>query len=114
MGNTGSMTSADELNEQYDADGSVTQVPERNDEVHAGESAVAGFAALKNLLANPEWKGRAGLTANARVLLISTEGATAPRVFERIVGRSHEAVALAQKEWLKQRAPDGFHGRSIA
>jgi len=35
------MTSADELNEQYDADGSVTQVPERNDEVHAGESAVA-------------------------------------------------------------------------
>lgn len=41
MGNTGSMTSADELNEQYDADGSVTQVPERNDEVHAGESAVA-------------------------------------------------------------------------
>ena len=80
----------------------------------AGESAVAGFAALKNLLANPEWKGRAGLTANARVLLIITEGATAPRVFERIVGRSHEAVALAQKEWLKQRAPDGFHGRSIA
>ena len=41
MGNTGSMTSADELNEQYDADGSVTQVPERNDEVHTGESAVA-------------------------------------------------------------------------
>ena len=41
MGNTGSMTSADELNEQYDADGSVTQVPERNDEVHAGESAGA-------------------------------------------------------------------------
>lgn len=41
MGNTGSMTSADELNEQYDADGSVTQVPERDDEVHAGESAVA-------------------------------------------------------------------------
>lgn len=41
MGNTGSMTSADELNEQYDADGSVTQVPERNDEDHAGESAVA-------------------------------------------------------------------------
>jgi len=48
------------------------------------------------------------------VLLISTEGATAPGVFERIVGRSHEAVAFAQKEWLKQRAPDGFHGRSIA
>lgn len=77
--------------------------------VVAGESAVAGFAALKNLLANPEWKGRAGLTANARVLLISTEGATAPSVFERIVGRSHEAVALAQKEWLMQRVPDGSH-----
>ena len=84
--------------------GSFEDVP-----VVAGESAVAGFAALKSLLADPEWKDKAGLTDDARVLLISTEGATAPSVFERIVGRSHDAVASQQEEWLKQRVPDGSH-----
>lgn len=83
------------------AAGSFGDVP-----VVAGESAVAGFAALKNLLADPEWKQAAGLSADARVLLISTEGATAPSVYERIVGRSQEAVALAQREWLGMRAVD--------
>jgi len=68
--------------------------------VVAGESAVAGFAALKNLTADPEWKKKAGLTADSRVLLISTEGATAPSVYERIVGCSHDAVLSAQNEWL--------------
>ncbi|MBP7202594.1 MAG: diaminopropionate ammonia-lyase [Propionivibrio sp.] len=68
--------------------------------VVAGESAVAGFAALKALLANPEWRNKAGLNVDSCVLLISTEGATAPNVYEHIVGRSHEAVAIAQKEWL--------------
>ena len=84
--------------------GSFEDIP-----VVAGESAVAGFAALKSLLADPEWKDKAGLTDDARVLLISTEGATAPSVFERIVGRSHDAVASQQEEWLKQRVPDGSH-----
>jgi len=74
--------------------------------VVAGESAVAGFAALKNLLADPQWRQAAGLIADARVLLISTEGATAPSVYERIVGRSQEAVALAQREWLEMQAVD--------
>lgn len=84
--------------------GSFEDIP-----VVAGESAVAGFAALKSLLADPEWKDKAGLTDDARVLLISTEGATAPSVFERIVGRSHDSVASQQEEWLKQRVPDGSH-----
>ena len=70
--------------------------------VVGGESAVAGFAALKNLLRIPEWKEKAALTTAARVLLISTEGATAPGAYKRIVGTSHEAVALAQKAWLER------------
>lgn len=74
--------------------------------VVAGESGVAGFAALKNLQVDPEWKQKVGLTADSRVLLISTEGATAPSVYEHIVGRSHEAVGLAQKRWLETRAAD--------
>ena len=68
----------------------------------AGESAVAGFVALRNLLADPERKEEAGLGADARVLLISTEGATAPSVYERIVGRRHEAIALAHRDWLSR------------
>lgn len=75
--------------------------------VVAGESAVAGFAALKNLLADPEWKEKSGLGADARVLVISTEGATAPSVYERIVGLSHESVALAQT----RRLADATQGR---
>ena len=74
--------------------------------VVAGESGVAGFAALKNLQVDPEWKQKVGLTADSRVLLISTEGATAPSVYEHIVGRSHEAVGLAQKRWLETQAAD--------
>lgn len=41
MGNTGSMTSADELNEQRDAEQSVAQVSERNDGIDAGEPAAS-------------------------------------------------------------------------
>ena len=44
MGNTGSMTSADELNEQRDAEQSVAQVFERNDGndgIDAGEPAAS-------------------------------------------------------------------------
>ena len=82
--------------------------------VVAGESAVAGFAALKNLLVDREWKQKAGLTADSRVLVISTEGATAPRVYERIVGRSHEAVGLAQREWLEMRATDASDRKAVS
>lgn len=80
------------------ATGSFGDVP-----VVAGESGVAGFAALKNLLADPDWKQKAGLTADSRALIISTEGATAPSVYEHIVGRSHEAVESAQQDWLSRQ-----------
>ena len=75
----------------------------------AGESAVAGLAALQRLAESPVDAAAMGLDEGSRVLLISTEGATAPSVFERIVGRSHDAVASQQEEWLKQRVPDGSH-----
>lgn len=64
----------------------------------AGESAVAGLAALQAL--TPEQRHAAGLDADSRVLVISTEGATAPGVYAAIVGRPAEAVRAAQRAWL--------------
>ena len=72
--------------------------------VVAGESGVAGLAALQRIARDKAWRQQAGLTADARVLVINTEGATAPAVYESLVGRSHDAVLAAQQQWLRQRS----------
>jgi N-carbamoyl-L-amino-acid hydrolase len=66
----------------------------------SGESGAAGLAALQVLMADPQALHAAGLDANSRVLLFSTEGATAPGVYRSLAGRSGEEVVAAQKEWL--------------
>jgi len=58
----------------------------------SGESGAAGLARA------------AGLDADARVLLISTEGATAPGVYAELVGASAEAVTARRNAWLSQVA----------
>ena len=60
--------------------------------VVAGESAVAGLAALLAVAKNPSARDQLALTAESRVLLFGTEGATDPAVYEQIVGRSADAV----------------------
>lgn len=77
------------------ADGRHGDVP-----IVAGESGVAGLAALQVLMAQAEWRDAAGLHAGARVLLINTEGATAPRVYAELAGRSADEVLAAQQAWL--------------
>lgn len=72
----------------------------------SGESGAAGLAALQALAADPEAKRRVGLDAGSRVLLISTEGATAPAVYAGIVGRSHEAILDEQQRWLARHRID--------
>jgi diaminopropionate ammonia-lyase len=42
----------------------------------------------------------AGMDASSRVLLINTEGATAPGVYAEPVGRPAKAVLDAQRAWL--------------
>jgi N-carbamoyl-L-amino-acid hydrolase len=69
----------------------------------AGESAVAGLAALRELLQTPAGRAAAGLDAASRVLLVSTEGATAPGVYAGIVGRTAEQVLAAQQAWLARQ-----------
>ncbi len=54
----------------------------------AGESAVAGLAGLLNVVSdqNVAWREKLKLDGSARVLLIGTEGATDPHLYDRLVG----------------------------
>lgn len=60
--------------------------------VVSGESGGAGLAGLLTVLRDPEIAAAIGLGPQARVLVINTEGATDPALYEEIVGRSPEAV----------------------
>jgi len=60
-----------------------------NHGVVAGESGVAGLAALLLAAADPAACETLGLTPASRVLLFSTEGATDPEVYQRLVGPVH-------------------------
>ncbi len=65
----------------------------------AGESGVAGLAGLMQAAATPEMASAIGLTADSRVLLINTEGATAPSVYAALVGESAASVTQRQQAW---------------
>ncbi|WP_321813327.1 MULTISPECIES: diaminopropionate ammonia-lyase [unclassified Paraburkholderia] len=66
----------------------------------SGESGAAGLAGLAVLMNDAELARAAGLNAQSRVLLISTEGATAPGVYAELVGESAQAVAKRRDERL--------------
>ena len=53
--------------------------------IEAGESAVAGLAALIAARMNPELSVRLGLDHSSQVLLIGSEGVTDPEIFEAIM-----------------------------
>jgi beta-ureidopropionase / N-carbamoyl-L-amino-acid hydrolase len=73
--------------------------------VLSGESGAAGLAALVALAGDPALAAQVGLDAASRVLLLNTEGATAPGVYAAITGRSAASVLDAQAAWL---AHDGI------
>lgn len=68
----------------------------------AGESAVAGLAGLIQILKSPSLAADVGIDVNSRILLISTEGATAPSVYAELVGETHEAVLRRQNAWYSR------------
>jgi diaminopropionate ammonia-lyase len=71
----------------------------------AGESGVAGLAGLQVLMARMARVAQAaGLDATSRVLLISTEGATAPDLYASLVGESAQAVLRRQADWRPAHA----------
>ena len=60
--------------------------------VVGGESGVAGLAGFRIAAANPAMRAALGLTADSRVLVYGTEGATDPAVYRALVGKSPEDV----------------------
>ncbi|MGJ7524796.1 diaminopropionate ammonia-lyase [Variovorax sp. GB1P17] len=70
----------------------------------SGESGAAGAAALQMIALSPEWRQQAALDADSKVLLINTEGATAPGVYAQLLGRSADEVLQAQHEWAQTRS----------
>lgn len=81
------------------ADGRHGDVP-----VVSGESGAAGLAGLQALAARAEWRDAVGLDASSKVLIINTEGATAPGVYADLTGQVPEAVVKAQTAWARAHA----------
>lgn len=80
------------------ARGSARDVP-----LVAGESGVAGLAAMNVLRADARLAAQLGLGADSHVLLISTEGATAPSVYAELVGEDAQAVQARQAAWVARQ-----------
>ncbi len=78
------------------ARGSDRDVP-----IVAGESGVAGLAALRALRRDAALSEEAGLDVNSRVLIINTEGDTAPAMYARLAGESGDSVRTRQGAWLR-------------
>jgi diaminopropionate ammonia-lyase len=71
--------------------------------VVAGESGAAGLAGLMVACEQPALAQQLGLDGNARVLLVNTEGATAPSVYRELVEESAQSVMRRRDEWLGQK-----------
>jgi diaminopropionate ammonia-lyase len=76
------------------AAGSARDIP-----LVAGESAVAGLAGLVRIVASPGLAAEVGIDARSRVLIISTEGPTAPSVYADLVGETAASVLSRQHAW---------------
>lgn len=74
------------------AAGNATDLP-----IVSGESGAAGLAGLVQAMRAPDLARRLGLDRDSKVLVISTEGATAPSVYRELVGESAEAVLSRQR-----------------
>jgi diaminopropionate ammonia-lyase len=64
--------------------------------IAAGESAVAGLAALLLAMQDPQAKATLGLGPDSRVLLFGSEGDTDPALYQQLVGRTAEQVRLGK------------------
>lgn len=64
----------------------------------SGESGVAGLAGLTHLVRDADLRRQTGLGIDASVLLLSTEGATAPSVYQQWVGKAPQQVWAAGEQ----------------
>jgi diaminopropionate ammonia-lyase len=58
----------------------------------SGESGAAALAAFQRAAVDPAMRASLGLDRRSRVVCLSTEGATDPEIYRRIVGRTARAV----------------------
>lgn len=65
----------------------------------AGESAAAGLAGLSLMCKDGARRTVAHLDAHSGVLLINTEGATSPAVYQQLVGETADSVLQRQQQW---------------
>ncbi|MGL3104373.1 diaminopropionate ammonia-lyase [Bradyrhizobium sp. BR 1432] len=72
--------------------------------VVAGESGGVGLAGLVKAACNPTLRAKIGLGPNARVFLINTEGATDPRLYEKLVGMAPAHVIAKNNRSIKERS----------
>jgi diaminopropionate ammonia-lyase len=77
------------------AAGTVADVP-----LIVGESGAAGYAGVEVAMNDPQLAHVLGLNSESRVLVISTEGATAPAVYHECVGETAGSVLSRQAQWL--------------
>ncbi|WP_321951925.1 diaminopropionate ammonia-lyase [Burkholderia cenocepacia] len=64
-----------------------------------GESGAAGYAGVDVLMNDSQLARTIGLNSESRVLVISTEGATAPSVYRECVGETADSVLARQVQW---------------
>lgn len=69
----------------------------------AGESGAAGLAGLQELLGRAEARAAMQVDSSSRVLLVNTEGATAPASYAGLVRGGEAQVLAARREWLAAR-----------
>lgn len=76
------------------AKGSAQDVP-----IVAGESGAAGLAGLQIVCKDTSLRSKIGLDSRSRILVISSEGATAPESYQTQVGESAASVLARQQAW---------------
>lgn len=81
----------------------LAQGSDRDIPIVAGESGVAGLVALCALRDKPALAAQVGLDARSRVLIVNTEGATAPDLYRSLVGEEPRSVLRRQAEWLARQ-----------
>lgn len=74
---------------------------DRDPPLVVGESGAAGFAGFSVLMQSADLAHAVGLNSESHVLVINTEGATAPTAYRDLVGESAEVVLARQGEWMR-------------
>ncbi len=64
---------------------SMISLQQHSPSIEAGESAVAGLAAALVAAGNNQWRSDLGLDEQSRVLVLGTEGATDPELYQSLV-----------------------------